>query len=156
MDKSTAFDIISRHKADISLNSELTEALEVALKVLQPERTKCKYGIRLWITNTDSPLHLELSDDKAKLQAHLAEWRKKIVERCKDEKNGLECDFQHGSTYNFTTNKHNKNELPFFFDGERYRFVIAKVLSCNENKFELSLEHDSDAVQDIMSNVLKL
>ncbi len=42
MNKNIAFDIISRYKADISFNSELAEALDVALKVLRPEPTKYK------------------------------------------------------------------------------------------------------------------
>lgn len=155
MNKSTAFDIISRYKADISLNSELAEALDVALKVLRPEPTKNKYAIRLWI-DCANPLCVEISDDKAEMQAHLAEWRKKIVERCEDEANGFEYDFHHGSTYNFTANKANKNELPFFLDGKHYRFVVVKVLFKNASRFELSLEHDLDAVQDVMYNVLKL
>lgn len=132
MDKNTAFDIISRYKADISFNSELAEALDIALKALQPEPTKYVYALQLRIGGIKSPLWLEVSDDRCKMQFHIAELREKVVERCKDSTSGFEYDFQHGSTYNFTANKHNRNELPFIFQGKHYYFIIIKALACKK------------------------
>ena len=37
MDKNTAFDIINRYKDVFSLNSEFSEALDIALEALSPE-----------------------------------------------------------------------------------------------------------------------
>lgn len=156
MNKNTAFDIISRYKADISFNSELAEALDVALKALRPEPTKYVYALQLRIGGIKSPLWLEVSDDRCKMQSHIAELREKVVERCKNVTSGFEYDFRYGSAYNFTANKNNKNELPFIFEGKHYCFIILRVLDCNKARYELSIEHDADAVQDVVSNVLKL
>lgn len=85
------------------------------------------------------------------MQAHIAEWRSKVVERCKDNNSYFEFDFHHWSPYNFTANKKNCNELPFYFDGKHYCFTILEGYKSLKSKYEQSINHDMDAVQDMMS-----
>ena len=85
------------------------------------------------------------------MQAHIAEWRSKVVERCKDNNSYFEFDFHHWSPYNFTANKKNCNELSFYFDGKHYCFTILKGYKSLKSKYEQSINHDMDAVQDMMS-----
>lgn len=152
MDKNTAYQVISQFRANNCKNGALDNALDEALKALKPVATNNVYVIKLDIFGTTlSTLWLETSNDKKKMQAHIAEWRSKIVERCKDDSNSFEFDFQFGSPYNFTANKNNCNELPFYFDGKHYRFTILKGYKRLKSKYEQSIEHDMDAVQDMMS-----
>lgn len=110
MDKNTAYRVISQFRANNCKSGALAIALDEALKALKPVATNNVYVIRLEILGTTlSTLWLEISNDKKKMQAHIAEWRSKIVERCKDDNNSFEFDFQHGSPYNFTANKKNCN-----------------------------------------------
>lgn len=145
MDKNTAYQVISQFKENNCKN----EALDEALKALKPVATNNVYVIKLAILGTT--LWIETSNDKKKMQAHIAEWRSKIVERCKDDNSSFEFDFQHGSPYNFTANKKNCNELPFYFDGKHYCFTILKGYKSLKSKYEQSIEHDMEAVQDMMS-----
>ena len=85
------------------------------------------------------------------MQAHIAEWRSKIVERCKDDNSSFEFDFHHGSPYNFTANKKNCNELPFYFEGKHYCFRLFETYKSLKSTYEQRVEHDMDAVQEIMS-----
>lgn len=146
MDKNTAYQVISQFKENNCKNEALANALDEALK---PVATNNVYVIKLAILGTT--LWIETSNDKKKMQAHIAEWRSKIVERCKDDNSSFEFDFQHGSHYNFTANKKNCNELPFYFDGKHYCFTILKGYKSLKSKYEQSIEHDMEAVQDMMS-----
>lgn len=106
MDKNTAYQVISQFRANNCKSGALANALDEALKALKPVVTNNVYVIKLEILGTTlSKLWIETSNDKKKMQAHIAEWRSKIVERCKDDNNSFEFDFQHGSPYNFTANK---------------------------------------------------
>lgn len=149
MDKNTAYQVISQFKANNCKSGALAIALDEALKALKPVVTNNVYVIKLDILGTT--LWLETSNDKKKMQAHIAEWRSKIVERCKDDSNSFEFDFQHGSPYNFTANRKNCNELSFYFDGKHYCFTILKGYKSLKSKYEQSIEQDKDAVQDMMS-----
>ena len=160
MDKNTAYQVISQFRANNCKSESLANALDEALKALKPVVTNKVYVIKLDILDSETYYHsktalstlwLETSNDKKKMQAHIAEWRSKIVERCKDDNSSFEFDFQHGSPYNFTANKKNCNELPFYFDGKHYCFTILKGYKSLKSKYEQSIEHDMDAVQDMMS-----
>lgn len=152
MDKNTAYRVISQFRANNCKSGALAIALDEALKALKPVATNNVYVIRLEILGTTlSTLWLETSNDKKKMQAHIAEWRSKIVERCKDDNNSFEFDFQHGSPYNFTANKKNCNELPFYFKGKHYCFTILEVSKSIKSMYDDRIEKDMDAVQDIMS-----
>ena len=157
MDKNTAYQVISKFRANNCKSGGFANALDVALKVLKPVATNNVYVIKLDILGklsfckSRTTLWIETSNDKKKLQAHIAEWKSKIVERCKDDNNSFEFDFHHGSPYNFTANKKNCNELPFYFDGKHYCFTILKGYKSLKSKYEQSIEHDMDAVQDMMS-----
>lgn len=155
MDKNTAYQVISQFKENNCNSEALANALDEALKALKPVVTNNVYVIKLDILDSEtavlSTLWLETSNDKKKMQAHIAEWRSKVVERCKDDSNSFEFDFQHGSPYNFTANKKNCNELPFYFDGKHYCFTILEGYKSLKSKYEQSIEHDMDAVQDMMS-----
>ncbi len=152
MDKNTAYQVISQFRANNCKSGALANALDEALKALKPVVTNNVYVIKLEILGTTlSKLWIETSNDKKKMQAHIAEWRSKIVERCKDDNNSFEFDFQHGSPYNFTANKKKCNELPFYFEGKHYCFTILKGYKSLKSKYEQSIEQDMDAVQDMMS-----
>lgn len=160
MDKNTAYQVISQFRANNCKSGALAIALDEALKALKPIAVNQVFCIKLEILDSETYYHskaalstlwLEVSNDKKKMQAHIAEWRSKIVERCKDNNSSFEFDFNHGSPYNFTANKKNCNELPFYFDGKHYRFTILKGYKRFKSKYEQSIEHDMDAVQDMMS-----
>lgn len=152
MDKKTAYRVISQFRANNCKSGALAIALDEALKALKPVATNNVYVIRLEILGTTlSKLWLEASNNKKKMQAHIAEWRSKVVERCKDNNSYFEFDFHHGSPYNFTENKKNCNELPFYFEGKHYRFTILEGYKSLKSKYEQSINHDMDAVQDMMS-----
>ena len=152
MDKNTAYRVISQFRANNCKSGALAIALDEALKALKPVATNNVYVIRLEILGTTlSTLWLETSNDKKKMPAHIAEWRSKIVERCKDDNNSFEFDFQHGSPYNFTANKKNCNELPFYFKGKHYCFTILEVSKSIKSMYDDRIEKDMDAVQDMMS-----
>lgn len=114
MDKNTAYQVISQFMANNCKSGALANALDEALKALKPIAVNKVFCIKLDILDSENYYHskaalstlwLEASNDKKKLQAQIAEWRSKIVERCKDDNNSFEFDFQHGSPYNFTANK---------------------------------------------------
>lgn len=152
MDKNTAYRVISQFRANNCKSGALAIALDEALKALKPVATNNVYVIRLEILGTTlSTLWLETSNDKKKMQAHIAEWRSKIVERCKDNNSSFEFDFHHGSPYNFTANKKNCNELPFYFKGKHYCFTILEVSKSIKSMYDDRIEKDMDAVQDMMS-----
>ena len=152
MDKNTAYQVISQFKENNCNSEALANALDEALKALKPVATNNVYVIKLAILGTTlSTLWLETSNDKKKLQAHIAEWKSKIVERCKDDNNSFEFDFHHGSPYNFTANKSNCNELPFYFKGKHYCFTILEVSKSIKSMYDDRIEKDMDAVQDMMS-----
>ena len=160
MDKETAYKVIGQFRANNCKSGALAIALDEALKALKPIAVNQVFCIKLEILDSgnyyhskaaQSTLWLEASKNKKKMQAHIAEWRSKIVERCKDDNNSFEFDFHHGSPYNFTANKKNCNELPFYFDGKHYCFTILKGYKSLKSKYEQSIEHDMDAVQDMMS-----
>ena len=157
MDKNTAYQVISQFKENNCKSGALANALDEALKALKPVATNNVYVIKLAILGTTlSTLWIETSNDKKRMQAHIAEWRSKIVERCKDDNSSFEFDFHHGSPYNFTANKKNCNELPFYFEGKHYCFRLFETYKSLKSTYELRVEHDMDAVQDVMSNILKL
>ena len=152
MDKNTAYQVISQFKENNCKSGALANALDEALKALKPVVTNNVYVIKLAILGTTlSTLWIETSNDKKKMQAHIAEWRSKIVERCKDDNSSFEFDFQHGSPYNFTANKSNCNELPFYFKGKHYCFTILEVSKSIKSMYDDRIEKDMDAVQDMMS-----
>ncbi len=160
MDKNTAYQVISQFRANNCKSGALANALDEALKALKPIAVNKVFCIKLDILDSENYYHskaalstlwLEASNDKKKLQAQIAEWRSKIVERCKDDNNSFEFDFQHGSPYNFTANKKNCNELPFYFEGKHYCFTILEGYKSLKSKYEQSINHDMDAVQDMMS-----
>lgn len=152
MDKKTAYKVISQFRANNCKSGALAIALDEALKALKPVIKNNVYVIKLGIFGTTlSKLWLEASNNKKKMQAHIAEWRSKVVERCKDNNSSFEFDFHHGSPYNFTANKKNCNELPFYFEGKHYRFTILEGYKSLKSKYEQSINHDMDAVQDMMS-----
>lgn len=152
MDKNTAYQVISQFKANNCKSGALAIALDEALKALKPVVTNNVYVIKLDILGTTlSTLWLETSNDKKKMQAHIAEWRSKVVERCKDNNSSFEFDFHHGSPYNFTANKKNCNELPFYFKGKHYCFTILEVSKSIKSMYDDRIEKDMDAVQDMMS-----
>ena len=152
MDKNTAYRVISQFRANNCKSESLANALDEALKALKPVATNNVYVIKLAILGTTlSTLWLETSNDKKKMQAHIAEWRSKIVERCKDDNSSFEFDFHHGSPYNFTANKKNCNELPFYFEGKHYCFRLFETYKSLKSTYEQRVEHDMDAVQEIMS-----
>ena len=106
MDKNTAYQVISQFRANNCKSVALANALDEALKALKPVVKNNVYVIKLEIFGTTlSKLWLEASNNKKKMQAHIAEWRSKVVERCKDNNSSFEFDFHHGSPYNFTANK---------------------------------------------------
>ena len=152
MDKNTAYQVISQFRANNCKSGALTNALDEALKALKPVVTNNVYVIKLEILGTTlSILWLEASNNKKKMQAHIAEWRSKVVERCKDNNSSFEFDFHHGSPYNFTANKSNCNELPFYFKGKHYCFTILEVSNSIKSMYDERIEKDMDAVQDMMS-----
>ena len=152
MDKNTAYQVISQFKENNCNSEALANALDEALKALKPVATNNVYVIKLAILGTTlSTLWIETSNDKKKMQAHIAEWRSKVVERCKDNNSSFEFDFHHGSPYNFTANKSNCNELPFYFKGKHYCFTILEVSKSIKSMYDDRIEKDMDAVQDMMS-----
>ena len=152
MDKNTAYQVISQFRANNCKSGALANALDEALKALKPVVTNNVYVIKLEILGTTlSILWLEASNNKKKMQAHIAEWRSKVVERCKDNNSSFEFDFHHGSPYNFTANKSNCNELPFYFKGKHYCFTILEVSKSIKSMYDDRIEKDMDAVQDMMS-----
>ena len=152
MDKNTAYQVISQFRANNCKSGALANALDEALKALKPVVKNNVYVIKLEIFGTTlSKLWLEASNNKKKMQAHIAEWRSKVVERCKDNNSSFEFDFNHGSPYNFTANKSNCNELPFYFKGKHYRFTILEVSKSIKIMYDDRIEQDMDAVQDMMS-----
>ena len=159
MDKKTAYKVISQFRANNCKSGALAIAFDEALKALKPIAVNQVFCIKLEILDSENYYHskaaqstlwLEASNNKKKMQAHIAEWRSKTVERCKDDNSSFEFDFQHGSPYNFTANKKNCNELPFYFDGKHYCFSILEWYKSLKRKYEQSIEHDMDAVQDMM------
>ena len=152
MDKNTAYQVISQFRANNCNSGALANALDEALKALKPVVTNNVYVIKLEILGTTlSILWLEASNNKKKMQSHIAEWRSKVVERCKDNNSSFEFDFHHGSPYNFTANKSNCNELPFYFKGKHYCFTILEVSNSIKSMYDDRIEKDMDAVQDMMS-----
>ena len=152
MDKNTAYQVISQFRANNCKCGSLANALDEALKALKPVVTNNVYVIKLEILGTTlSILWLEASNNKKKMQAHIAEWRSKVVERCKDNNSSFEFDFHHGSPYNFTANKSNCNELTFYFKGKHYCFTILEVSKSIKSMYDERIEKDMDAVQDMMS-----
>ena len=152
MDKNTAYQVISQFRANNCKSGALANALDEALKALKPVVTNNVYVIKLEILGTTlSILWLEASNNKKKMQSHIAEWRSKVVERCKDNNSSFEFDFHHGSPYNFTANKSNCNELPFYFKGKHYCFTILEVSNSIKSMYDERIEKDMDAVQDMMS-----
>ena len=152
MDKNTAYQVISQFRANNCKSGALTNALDEALKALKPVVTNNVYVIKLEILGTTlSTLWIETTNDKKKMQAQIAEWRSKVVERCKDNNSSFEFDFHHGSPYNFTANKSNCNELPFYFKGKHYCFTILEVSKSIKSMYDDRIEKDMDAVQDMMS-----
>ena len=152
MDKNTAYQVISQFRANNCKSGALANALDEALKALKPVVTNNVYVIKLEILGTTlSVLWLEASNNKKKMQSHIAEWRSKVVERCKDNNSSFEFYFHHGSPYNFTANKSNCNELPFYFKGKHYCFTILEVSNSIKSMYDERIEKDMDAVQDMMS-----
>ena len=152
MDKNTAYQVISQFRANNCKSGALTIALDEALKALKPVVKNNVYVIKLEILGTTlSTLWIETTNDKKKMQAQIAEWRSKVVERCKDNNSSFEFDFHHGSPYNFTANKSNCNELPFYFKGKHYCFTILEVSKSIKSMYDDRIEKDTDAVQDMMS-----
>lgn len=152
MDKNTAYQVISQFRANNCKSGALANALDEALKALKPVVTNNVYVIKLEILgNTLSILWLEASNNKKKMQSHIAEWRSKVVERCKDNNSSFEFYFHHGSPCNFTANKSNCNELPFYFKGKHYCFTILEVSKSIKSMYDDRIEKDMDAVQDMMS-----
>ena len=152
MDKNTAYQVISQFRANNCKSGALTIALDEALKALKPVVKNNVYVIKLEILGTTlSTLWIETTNDKKKMQAQIAEWRSKVVERCKDNNSSFEFDFHHGSPYNFTANKSNCNELPFYFKGKHYCFTILEVSKSIKSMYDERIEKDMDAVQDMMS-----
>ena len=152
MDKNTAYQVISQFRANNCKSGALANALDEALKALKPVVTNNVYVIKLEILGTTlSTLWIETTNDKKKMQAQIAEWRSKVVERCKDNNSSFEFDFHHGSPYNFTANKSNCNELPFYFKGKHYCFTILEVSKSIKSMYDERIEKDMDAVQDMMS-----
>lgn len=152
MDKNTAYQVISQFRANNCKSGALANALDEALKALKPVVKNNVYVIKLEILGTTlSKLWLEASNNKKKMQAHIAEWRSKVVERCKDNNSSFEFDFNHGSPYNFTANKSNCNELPFYFKGKHYCFTILEVSKSIKIMYDDRIEQDMYAVQDMMS-----
>lgn len=160
MDKKTAYKVISQFRANNCKSGALAIALDEALKALKPIAVNQVFCIKLEILDSgnyyhskaaQSTLWLEASNNKKKMQAHIAEWRSKVVERCKDNNSSFEFDFHHGSPYNFTANKSNCNELPFYFKGKHYCFTILEVSKSIESMYDDRIEKDMDAVQDMMS-----
>lgn len=159
MDKKTAYKVISQFRANNCKSGALAISFDEALKALKPIAVNQVFCIKLEILDSENYYHskaaqstlwLEASNNKKKMQAHIVEWRSKVVERCKDDNSSFEFDFQHGSPYNFTANKKNCNELPFYFDGKHYCFSILEWYKSLKRKYEQSIEHDMDAVQDMM------
>ena len=152
MDKNTAYQVISQFRANNCKSGALTIALDEALKALKPVVKNNVYVIKLEILGTTlSTLWIETTNDKKKMQAQIAEWRSKVVERCKDNNSSFEFDFHHGSPYNFTANKSNCNELTFYFKGKHYCFTILEVSKSIKSMYDDRIEKDTDAVQDMMS-----
>ena len=152
MDKNTAYQVISQFRANNCKSGALTIALDEALKALKPVVKNNVYVIKLEILGTTlSTLWIETTNDKKKMQAQIAEWRSKVVERCKDNNSSFEFDFHHGSPYNFTANKSNCNELHFYFKGKHYCFTILEVSKSIKSMYDDGIEKDMDAVQDMMS-----
>lgn len=94
MDKKTAYKVISQFRA----NNCKSGALDEALKALKPIAVNQVFCIKLEILDSgnyyhskaaQSTLWLEASNNKKKMQAHIAEWRSKVVERCKDNTTAL-------------------------------------------------------------------
>ena len=152
MDKNTVYQVISQFRANNCKSGALANALDEALKALKPVVKNNVYVIKLEILGTTlSTLWIETTNDKKKMQAQIAEWRSKVVERCKDNNSSFEFDFHHGSPYNFTANKSNCNELPFYFKGKHYCFTILEVSKSIKSMYDDRIEKDTDAVQDMMS-----
>lgn len=160
MDKKTAYKVISQFRANNCKSGALAIALDEALKALKPIAVNKVFCIKLEILDSENYYHskaaqstlwLEASNNKKKMQAHIAEWRSKVVERCKDNNSYFEFDFHHGSPYNFTANKSNCNELPFYFKGKHYCFTILEVSNSIKSMYDERIEKDMDAVQDMMS-----
>lgn len=149
MDKKTAYKVISQFRANNCKSGALAIALDEALKALKPIAVNQVFCIKLEILDSgnyyhskaaQSTLWLEASNNKKKMQAHIAEWRSKVVERCKDNNSSFEFDFHHGSPYNFTANKSNCNELPFYFKGKHYCFTILEVSKSIKSMYDDRIE----------------
>ena len=91
MDKKTAYKVISQFRANNCKSGALAIALDEALKALKPIAVNQVFCIKLEILDSgnyyhskaaQSTLWLEASNNKKKMQAHIAEWRSKVVERC--------------------------------------------------------------------------
>lgn len=102
MDKKTAYKVISQFRANNCKSGALAIALDEALKALKPIAVNQVFCIKLEILDSgnyyhskaaQSTLWLEASNNKKKMQAHIAEWRSKVVERCKDNNSSFEFDF---------------------------------------------------------------
>ena len=145
---------MSRYKANKALTDEMSEAIGLALEALKPKNDSYFYGIVLSIIQPKTYMRIldvEMSEDKAKMQEHLKEWRKKVVERI-DKGLPYLCVFNGGS-YNYTTNGKNVNFLPFKYNGVMYEFRIHKMFSECKREFEEKVFHDREAVVDIMNEL---
>lgn len=150
MDKMQAYDILSRYKANKALSDEMSEAIGLALEALKPKKSEYIYAILLYVGESKSPLHVEMSVDKSLMQGRLKDWRKKVIDGLND---GFESYFN-GSSHNYTTNNHDVNRLPFYHNGIKYDFKVCKYIKANSSKrMELLICHDSDAVEDIMNEL---
>lgn len=154
MDKIQAYDILSRYKENKALSDEMSEAIGLALEALKPKNNSYFYGVILSIRQPKTYKHIlnvEMSEDKALMQEHLKEWRKKLVERI-DKGLPYLCLYNGGS-YNYTTNNINVNFLPFMYNRVMYEFRVQKISSECKERFEEKLFHDRDAVVDIMNEL---
>lgn len=85
MDKNTAYKIISQFRANNCKSGALAIALDEALKALKPIAVNQVFCIKLEILDSENYYHskaalstlwLEASNNKKKMQAHIAEWSK--------------------------------------------------------------------------------
>nr|DAV15885.1 MAG TPA: hypothetical protein [Caudoviricetes sp.] len=161
MNRSTAFDIISRYKEAFCLNGEFSEALDVALKKLKPKSETDIYILQLKYGNIFDSDKLFTEEYYNYFDAidRIAELRKKVVDKCNDATSEFEFLYREyeGRMVN-ATKDWSERILPFIFKGKICSFGIVNynILFYKEAGYNYRLKRDVNIAKYVMSNVLKL
>lgn len=161
MDRTTAFDIINRYKEAFCLNREFSEALDVALKTLQPKSETEIYLLQLKYGNIfgDDKLFVEEYYNYGDAIARIAELRKKVVDKCNDATSEIEFLYREneGRKKNATKDWSDRI-LPFIFKGKICSFGIVNydIRYYKQIGYKYKLKRDTNIAKYVVSNVLKL